>query len=151
MFSKKLRRVPALKKILSFVVALLTVSTLVSGCSSMKDYPRYDQVLIYDRPFDYTYLKTLEALNTFQDWVLEETDKTKGLIVIRNTQYGHLFDRDKWVARLTVKSLGRKRTSVELEPASQHMAQGAELLKRIDHIMTMAQTVKGEQQAQLVS
>lgn len=136
----------------TFLVAGLMLLTWMTGCaSSIKDYPNYDQVLIYDRPYDYTYLKTLEALNSMPDWTLEETDKVKGLIVLRNVQYGHLFDRDKWVARFTVKSLGRKQTSVALEPASQRLEQGGELLKRIDHVMAMASTVKGEKQAQLVS
>ena len=123
----------------------------LSSCSSLKDFPAYDQVLIYDRPYDYTFLRTLEALNTFSDWTLEETDKNKGLIVLRNTQYGHFSDKDKWVARFTVKSLGRKQTSVALEPSSQRLEQGGELLKRIDHMMQITAGVKGEKQAQLVN
>ena len=117
----------------------------------MKDFPKYDQVLVYDRPYDYTYLRTLEALNTFPGWVLEETDKVKGLIVLRNTQYGNLFDRDKWIARFRVKSLGRKKTSVELEPSSQQLTDGGKLLDRIDQMMAMTQKVQGEQRAQLVN
>ncbi|MBI4358635.1 MAG: hypothetical protein HY584_04980 [Candidatus Omnitrophica bacterium] len=133
-----------------FLVILAALS--ISGCaSSMKDYPKYDQVLVYERPYDYTYLRTLEALNTFPGWVLEETDKVKGLIVLRNTQYGNLFDRDKWVARFRVKSLGRKKTSVELEPVSQQLTEGGKLLDRIDQMMAMTQKVQGEQSAQLVS
>ena len=134
-------------------VFLIVFAVLVlSGCaSSMKDFPAYDQELIYDRPYDYTYLKTLEALNTLSGWVIEETDKVKGLIVVRNTQYGHLFDRDKWVARFAVKSLGRKQTSVALEPSSQRLEQGGELLKRIDQVMLASLTAKGEKGAQLVN
>ncbi len=134
------------------VVVWTMFLALMAGCaSSLKDFPVYDQVLIYDRPYDYTYLKTLEALNTMPGWTFEETDKVKGLIVLRNTQYGHLFDRDKWVARFIVKSIARKQTSVALEPSSQRISQGGELLRRIDHVMAASSIIKGEKQAQLVS
>lgn len=132
--------------VLSFVVF-----AFLSSCSSLKDFPSYDQVLIYERPYDFTYLKTLEALNTFPDWTLEETDKNKGLIVLRNVNYGHVSDRDKWEARFIVKSLGRKQTSVALEPDSQRLVQGGALLKRIDQVMAMSTVFKGEKQAQAVS
>ena len=134
------------------VFLVILAALAITGCaSSMKDFPKYDQVLVYDRPYDYTYLRTLEALNTFPGWVLEETDKVKGLIVLRNTQYGNLFDRDKWIARFRVKSLGRKKTSVELEPSSQQLTDGGKLLDRIDQMMAMTQKVQGEQRAQLVN
>src|SRR3989338_5593982 len=78
-----------------------------TGCafltSPVSEPPRYDQVLVYDRPYDYTYLKTVEALDKFPNWILEETEKETGLLVLRNTQFGHLFDRDKEVARFRVR------------------------------------------------
>ena len=136
----------------SFLIVLwFILLVFLTSCSSLKDFPAYDQVLIYDRPYDYTFLRTIEALNTFRDWTIEETDKNKGLIVMRNTQYSHIFDRDKLTARFTVKSLGRRQTSVALEPSSQRLEQGGELLKRIDHVMEMTAAVKGEKQAQLVN
>ena len=134
------------------VFLVILAALAIAGCaSSMKDFPKYDQVLVYDRPYDYTYLRTLEALNTFPGWVLEETDKVKGLIVLRNIEYGNLFDRDKWIARFRVKSLGRKKTSVELEPSSQQLTDGGKLLDRVDQIMAMTQKVQGEKRAQLVN
>ncbi|MBI4368243.1 MAG: hypothetical protein HY588_02505 [Candidatus Omnitrophica bacterium] len=136
---------------LTVAFGLLVLTTGLAGCASLKDFPQYDQELIYDRPYDYTYLRTLEALNTLPGWNLEETDKVKGLIVLRNTQYGHLFDQDKWVARFQVKSLGRKQTSVSLEPASQRLEQGGELLKRIDDMMKLTAGTKGEKLSALVS
>ncbi|MBI4395198.1 MAG: hypothetical protein HY583_03265 [Candidatus Omnitrophica bacterium] len=134
------------------VFLVIAAVLVLSGCATeAKDFPAYDQELVYDKSYDYTYLKVLEALNTFPGWILEETDKVKGLIVIRNTEYGHLFDRDKWVAHFTVKSLGRKKTSVFLQPSSQRLEQGGEFLKRIDDVMLASLAVKGENQAQLVS
>ena len=132
----------------AFSFILLVV---LNGCSSLRDFPAYDQVLTYNRPYDFTFLKTMEALNTFPDWILEETDKNKGLIVLRNINYGNVTDRDKWEARFIVKSLGRNQTSVALEPDSQHSVQGGELLKRIDQVMAMSTVLKGEKQAQAIS
>ncbi len=133
-------------KVLSVFFSLI----LVLGCtSSKKDFPIYDQVLIYDHPYDYTYLRTLEALNSFPEWTLEETDKVKGIIIIRNTQYGHLFDRDKWVVRFNVESLGRSKTSVAIDFSSQRNEKGGELLNRIDEIMRS--TTKGEAHASVVT
>lgn len=138
------------QKIMASIVAFLAFISS-AGCSSLKDFPRYDQELVYDQPYDYTYLRTLEALNTVSGWTLEETDARKGLIVLRNTQYGHLFEKDKWIARFTVKSLARTKTSVALEPSSQQLEQGGELLERIDHVMKATSVLRGEKRAQFLS
>ena len=136
-----------MKRSYSVLVFSFILLALVSGCSSVKEYPKFDQVLVYEKPYDYTYLKTLEALNTVSGWVLEETDKNKGLIVLRNTEYGNLFDRDKWVVRFNVVSLGRKKTSVSIDSVSQRNEMGGELLHRVDHIMKMATSLKGEEKS----
>jgi hypothetical protein len=122
-----------------------------SGCSAFKKHILHheqevvvhNRVLVYDRPYDYTFLKTIEALNTFPEWVLEETDKNKGLIVIRNTQYGHLFDRDKWVARFSIRRLDKRKTAVSLEPDSQRLEKGGELLDRIDEVVNISSNIEG--------
>ena len=133
-------------KIFSLSIAAATLAFVI-GCTTMDPHPvRYDQVLVYDTPYDYTYLRTLEAVNTFSDWVLEETDKEKGLIVLRNTQYGHLFDRDKVSARFVVTRVSQSQTSVALEPDSQQIQQGKKLLDQIDAMIkaTMATRRKKE-------
>ncbi len=133
-----------------FIFGFIFLS-LVSGCATAKEYPKYDQVLVYDKPFDYTFLKTLEALNTFSGWTLEETDKNKGVIILRNTEYSSLFDHDKWLVRFNVVSLGRKKTSVSIDPDSQRNAMGGDLLKRIDEIMRMSSSLKGEERSVALS
>jgi len=124
------------------VIGFLIVMVFFSGClmpwnirTDGKEYPRYDQVLVFDRPFDVTYLRTLEALNTVPGWVLDETDKEKGLIVLRNRQYGHIWDKDKRVARFILKYVNRKQTSVELDGPSQRLEEGGLLLDRINQMM----------------
>ena len=115
---------------------------LISGCAQTDDFPVYDQVLVYDKPYDYTYLRVLEAMESFPEWVLEETEKSEGIVIVRNTQYGHIFDRDKWTVRLNIKSLGRKQTSVSIDPSTQKNEKGGELLNRIDELMHQS-NVKG--------
>ena len=66
-----------------YLGAGLFILMVVTGCSwsgKSIEAPRYDRVLVYERPYDYTYLRTLEALNTFPDWVLQDTDKEKRFI-----------------------------------------------------------------------
>ena len=145
------RKKITLKNKLHFTLLGFVILANISGCSSLKDYPRYDQVLIYNQPYDYTFLRTLEALNSVPGWVIEETDEVKGVIVLRNTQYGNLFDRDKWLARFQLTRMGRRQTSVALDPSSQRIAKGGNLLKRIDDMMVMTSRVKGEKLAAAVN
>lgn len=132
-----------MKRIQTLFLFAFLISVL-GGCAATKDVPKYDQVLVYDEPFDYTFLKTMEALNTIKGWTLEETDKTKGVIILRNTEYGHIFDHDKWIVRFNLVSLGRKKTSISIDPASQHNVKGGELLDRIDEIMKLSTASKGK-------
>ena len=133
-----------------FLIPVLMVG-LMGGCSSVKEYPQYDQVLMYDRPYDYTYLKVIEAVNTIPEWTVEETDQVKGLIVLRNTAYGHMFDHDKWVVQLDVRRMGQKQTSVSLKPESQQNEKGGFILERIDYVMGVAATMKGEKLAEVIN
>ena len=115
-----------------FAAVLALSFTLVAGCKAVEEYPAYNQVLVYDRAYDYIYLRTLEAVNTFSDWVLEETDKEKGLIMLRSIDYAHFIDRDKQAAVLQVTRLNRTQTSVKLVGDSQKLKTGGEILNRID-------------------
>jgi uncharacterized lipoprotein len=139
-----------MKRFHSLVLGFIFLA-FISGCAAIKEYPKYDQVLTYDKPFDFTFLRTLEALNTVAGWTLEETDKNKGVIVLRNVEYGSLFDRDKWLVRFNVVSLGRKKTSVSIDPSYQRNSMGGELLERIDQIMKMSASLKGEERAVALS
>jgi hypothetical protein len=138
-----------LKKESLIQISLGVVLVLVSGCRTLDQMsqegpPAYDKVHVYDQPYDFTYLRALEALNTFNDWILEETDKEKGLIVVRNTQYSHLFDKDKWVARFHVRRVDRMHTSVELDPVSQKLPQAREFMESLDKMIRLASAIKQE-------
>lgn len=131
-------------------VGFILILVFFSGCltswdlsKDKKDYPRYDKVLVFDRPFDVTYLRTVEALNNMPGWVLEETDKEKGLIVLHNREYGHAFDKDKRVARFILKRVSRDQTSVELDTSSQRLEEGGELLERVAQMIAATAPRKG--------
>ncbi len=132
-------------------VGLLVFVLMASaGCASLKkcgakcdEKVVYDQVLTYDKPYDYVYMKTLFALNDYPNWLLDETDKEKGIIVLRDIQFGHMFDRDKWLVRVSIKRINIKETSVSLTPETQECPEGGKILDRIDQVMKIVG--KGEE------
>jgi len=100
--------------------AILVMVFVVGGCSwNEKLLPNHDEILVYNLPFDLTYLRTLEALETLDDWELNELEKEKGIISVRNLAYGQFGDADKRVANFLVKRVSREQTSVQLAPESQ--------------------------------
>jgi len=143
-----------MKKSLFQIVLASFLLVSVLGCAkfgsfgSVDDYTRYDEVLVYDRPYDYTFLRTLEALTSIPTWVLETTDKEKGLIVFRNTEYGHIWDRDKQTATFLVTRVSRTQTSVELDEDSQRVREGGKFLKRIDHFIAHDTLARGQRLGQ---
>ena len=69
-------------KIFSQIALILMLSLGLVGCNTVgKMLPPNDRVLVYPLPYDLTYLRTMEILDTTSDWQLEETDKEKGTIV----------------------------------------------------------------------
>ena|SRR3989338_1734614 len=135
----------------SVTILILAVSV---GCAqvekvkSLSGAPGTDRILLYDRPYDFTYLKTIEALGATRGWILEQTDKEKGLIVMRNTQYGNLFDKDKSVAYFRVKRVSRTQTSVELEPRSRHVVDGEQMLDNVDKVVMQSTELRRDQLAE---
>ncbi len=118
------------------IVSVFTLFAL-GGCSSTpKTLPVHDEVMIYTLPFDLTYLRTLEALESLPDWELEETEKEKGLIRVRNTDFMALTDNDTRLATILIKRLGRNQTSVSFAPHSQRVIGGDQLLERISHYLS---------------
>lgn len=101
----------------------------LSGCTSVgKVMPANDRVLLYPLPYDLTYLRTLEALDSQKDWELQETEKEEGLIRVRNMNYSRLDDSDKCVIAFAVKRVDFGKTSVSIQPKDQHVPGGDQLL-----------------------
>jgi hypothetical protein len=124
-------------------MSLLTISTLLSallvmgGCATgEKLLPKIDEVLIYPLPFDLTYLRTVEALEQHPDWELEETEKEKGVITVRNTAYGQFGDADKRHIVFDLRRISGEKTSVSIAPRYQQVLGGGELLKLIAKYLT---------------
>ena len=121
-----------MKKLLHHLVPALILSLCAVGCAGAEERLSYDKVHVYERPFDFTFLKTIQAVNNFENWILEETDKEKGILVFRNIEYGHLFDRDKQVARFVISRVGSDKTSVMLDPTTRKFEEAPEMFERID-------------------
>jgi hypothetical protein len=123
-----------LKKSLILILAVFAMA----GCASTKDelLPVHDEVLIYDLPYDLTYLRTLEALENVDGWELEETEKEKGIIRVRNVDFASFEDADIRAATLILKRINRKQTSIALADYSQRVKEGDVLLERISQYLS---------------
>jgi hypothetical protein len=126
---------------------LMSLTSCVSLFDYQPDLPVHDKVLTYDLPYDYVYLRTLEAVNTMSNWMIEQTDKEGGFIALRNTQYGHLFDLDKQTLEFEVRRLARKQTSVRIAPSFQKVKEGGEFLDRIENFISQRAASRLQQEA----
>ncbi len=113
-----------------FLVLILALG--LAGCNTVGEVlPPNDEVLVYKLPYDLTYLRTMDALNTIGTWQLEETDKERGIISVRDTNYSRLDDSDLRVISFVVKRVDRETTSVSIEPKSQKIFGGKKLLEAV--------------------
>ena len=96
---------------------------------------KHDEVLIYNRAYDYVYDAVLRALDNADPWQLGTTDKGRGMIAAYNTRYWDSLDADKRTALILIKAVDRKRTSVELSPESQRVIGVGRVLKKIKRIL----------------
>ena len=113
-------------------VLVLILGLSLAGCNTVgKVLPPNDEVLVYKLPYDLTYLRTMEALNSVENWELEETDKERGSIRVRDTNYSRLDDSDMRVIVFLVKRVDRGTTSVSIDPESQKVFGGKKLLEAI--------------------
>ena len=113
-------------------ILILILSLSFAGCNTVREVlPPNDQVLIYKLPYDLTYLRTLDALNSVGGWDLQETDKEQGMICVRNTNYSNLSDSDQRAINFLVKRVDRGTTSVSIDPKSQKVIGGKKLLDAV--------------------
>jgi len=113
-------------------VLILILGLGLAGCNTVGEVlPPNDEVLVYKLPYDLTYLRTMEALNSVEDWQLEETDKERGMISVRDMNYSRLDDSDLRVITFVVKRVDRETTSVSIDTKSQKVFGGKKLLEAI--------------------
>jgi MFS superfamily sulfate permease-like transporter len=117
---------------LSKFFLILILGLGLAGCNTVGEVlPPNDQVLVYKLPYDLTYLRTMDALNSAGTWQLEETDKERGTLSVRDTNYSRLDDSDLRVITFVVKRVDRGTSSVSIEPKSQKVFGGKKLLEAI--------------------
>lgn len=121
-----------------WLVTILSLGVALTGCASAKNkiLPVYDEVLVYDLPYDLTYLRTIEALENVDGWEIEETEKEKGILVARNLNFSNLADADLRQATILIKRLNRNQTTISLANYSQHVRDGDKLLQRISQYVS---------------
>ena len=117
------------------LIGVIALSLILFGCTTSPVGPKHDEILIYNKTYDYTYLKVLEAINDTPGWNIYSTDKEAGVIEAFNDTYESLFDADKRRVTFYVKRLESRKTSVELAPDSQTVVGVGELMKSIDTVM----------------
>jgi len=123
--------------LLSKIALVLILGLGFSGCNTIGEVlPPNDEVLVYKLPYDLTYLRTMEALDGKEAWQLEETNKERGIISVRDTNYSRLDDSDLRVITFLVKRVDRGTTSVSIDPKSQKIFGGAELMKAIASVLS---------------
>lgn len=112
------------------------VFSIFLGCAHSGVLPKYDEILVYPLPYDLTFLRVLEAVNSHPDWQPSWTDKEKGVIELHNVRYSSFADADQRSATLKVNRLGHHETSVQLAPKSQSVVGGDEILKIIKDFLS---------------
>ena len=118
-------------KTFSTIALVLVLGLGLAGCNTVgKVLPPNDEVLTYKLSYDKTYLRTMEALDS-GTWQLDETDKERGIITVRDTNYSRLDDSDLRVITFLVKRVDRETTSVSIDPKSQKVFGGKKLLDAV--------------------
>jgi MFS superfamily sulfate permease-like transporter len=118
------------------IVFILMFALGLAACNTVGEVlPPNDQVLVYKLPYDLTYLRTLDALDSVGTWELEETDKERGLITVRDTNYSRLDDSDLRTVTFLVKRVDRETTSVSIDPDSQKVYGGKKLLDAVSEAL----------------
>lgn len=107
---------------------------LIAGCVR-QPLVVHDEVLIYDKPFDYVYLGIIRSVDNTDHWDVSHTDREKGLINILNHHYGDPFDADKRQITIVVKRITKGKTSVQIAKDSQRVIGAGEIMKEIDFVM----------------
>lgn len=127
-----------LKKVSLILFSLL----LLAGCTTFSNeqknrlLPKHDEVLLYNLPYDLTYLRTLEALQINRDWELHSTEKEKGIIrVFNRSGYSRFGDEDKYEIIFLVKRITRDQTSVSIHPNDQRIPGGGKLLENVSSVL----------------
>ena len=118
----------------------IVVSILaLTGCQSIQKspiYPAHDETLLYQLPYDLTYLRTLDALSNIHGWELDLTEKEKGIIRVRNLDWVRLDDSDTRMITFSIRRVSRTQTSIQIAPESQHTLGSGDLLKIINQYIS---------------
>lgn len=120
----------------SKLILVLMLGLGLAGCNTVgKVLAPNDEVFTYNLSYDLTYLRTMDALNSVENWQLEETDKEKGTITVRDMNYSRFDDSDLRVITFVVKRIDRGTTSVSIDPKSQKVYGGKKLMEAVGAVL----------------
>jgi hypothetical protein len=110
------------------LLSIMLFCIIVPGCRTLDDSAIvHNELLMYDEPFDKTFLTVIEAVDKTPGWGLAGTEKAMGKVFVQRTDFSITEN-----ATILVKIIGPKKTSVELDSTSQRMKGVEALLKQID-------------------
>lgn len=117
----------------NFLLSVMAFTIFVIGCSTAEknELPVRDEVLHYDLSYDLTFLRVMEALENTHGWELEETEKEKGYIKVRNTDFGRFGDDDKSLVIFEIKRIDRNDTSISIAKVSQRTLGAGKLFDKV--------------------
>jgi len=118
------------------LIGALVVCMNLVGCERALIRPN-DEVFVFNKPYDFTFLRVLDAINDTHYWSLYGTDKEKGIITVWNQKFTDLFDADKQFVTFLVRRVERHKTSVQIAPQSQYVTGSGELLRSIDRVLSL--------------
>jgi len=116
------------------IVMVIFLALTVTACVH-NPLVKNDEVLIYERPFDFVFLNVLKAVDALPDWDIALTDQTKGLVTLINQKYWDSFDADKRELKVVVTRVSREKTSVNISSESQTVIGGGDFLQALDDLM----------------
>ena len=114
------------------ILAIIFLLLFSFGCKREEAVLQpHDEVLVYSLPMDLAFLRVVEAAEVHPDWEPDWTDKEKGIIHLRNVRYSSFADADRREATLLVQHRGPEGITIQLDPQSQSVVGGDEILNLI--------------------
>lgn len=126
-----------MKKRLGLWGMVVCLGMLGVGCKTVEKavLPGHSEVLIYNLPYDLTYLRTLEALQTVKDWELRLTEKERGILRVYCQAFKAVDGTDEREITFLIKRINRGQTSIQIAPDDQHVPGGGALLEKVASVL----------------
>jgi len=107
---------------------VLLLACSMGGCKSFEeDLIVHDELFMYEKGYDYVFMKVIDAVDEMDGWRLIDQDIKLGAVTVRSADF--MCDDE---VDVMVKRVDRKKTTVELAAKSQQTKGVEKILKAID-------------------